>query len=204
MTEILNLPEHVVFDLDGTLIDIRRKYYAAYKECARGTPIPQSTYWRLKRAKKLPPSDAHFINTIESEKYLSLDTLFPFTESCLKRLVKQRYILHLVSARRNATAGRKEVTRLGIAKFFTTIDIGHNGHDVVATKTAFINKQLLKGTDLALIGDTEDDINAARELGGVSVAVTSGIRNKTYLARFSPDVIVPSINGLLDFAKKHR
>lgn len=197
MTELYQLPKHIVFDLDGTLVDNRKKYYAAYTDSAGGTPLPQSTYWRLKRAKKFPPSGVSFIALIESEKYLSLDTLFPFTHSVLKHLVTYKHILHLVSARRDAATGRKEVERLGIAHYFSSIDIGHMGSDVVATKTAFLNRRLKKGTQFALIGDTEDDVNTAKKFGQRVIAVSSGIRSATVLSQYKPDFLGRDVRVLM-------
>jgi phosphoglycolate phosphatase-like HAD superfamily hydrolase len=197
----LVLPQHLILDLDGTLLNIRKKYYIAYKENFPTPHLAESTYWRLKRAKKLPTSTPAAFKILESERYLAYDSLFPFSIPTLKELTKRNHILHLVSARRNTDAGYNQVKRLGVIQYFATVDIGHDGTSVVVTKTAYIKKWLPKHTPFAMVGDTEDDITVAKSLGGLAIAVTSGIRNKTYLMRFSPDVIIPSVNNLLDFGQ---
>jgi phosphoglycolate phosphatase-like HAD superfamily hydrolase len=200
----ISLPKQLILDLDGTLLDIRKKYYAVYKESFPAPLLSESEFWRLKRAKKLPPSTPEAFHILESERYLAYDSLFPFSVNILQSLIKKGHILHLVSARRNAGTGYTQVKHLGIIDYFNSVDIGHDGKSVVDTKMTFIKKWLPVGTPFALIGDTEDDINSAKALGGIAIAVKSGIRNKRYLLRFSPDIIINSVNDLLDFTVKHQ
>jgi phosphoglycolate phosphatase-like HAD superfamily hydrolase len=52
--------------------------------------------------------------------------------------------------------------------------------------------------DDMLVGDTGEDVVAARELGVVAVCVSNGFREAAYLATYEPDCIYPN---LLAFAE---
>ena len=48
-----------------------------------------------------------------------------------------------------------------------------------------------------IIGDTEADVAAAKSIGAMSIAVTSGIRDYDFLEKLSPDVIIRSVGDIL-------
>ena len=47
--------------------------------------------------------------------------------------------------------------------------------------------------DAAVVGDSEADVEAARDLGIESVCVTSGVRSRRYLDELEPDEVVNTI-----------
>jgi phosphoglycolate phosphatase-like HAD superfamily hydrolase len=47
-----------------------------------------------------------------------------------------------------------------------------------------------------MVGDTEADVMAAKALGLVSCAVTSGLRSAEFLRALKPDYLIQSIEGL--------
>ena len=47
-----------------------------------------------------------------------------------------------------------------------------------------------------LIGDTEDDLLAGKELGIMTIAVLSGLRNQAILTRYQPNHVVENISEL--------
>lgn len=55
-----------------------------------------------------------------------------------------------------------------------------------------------------MIGDTEADITCSKQLGFVSVAVTSGIRAENYLKSLDPDYTIDDISGLLEIIESKR
>jgi phosphoglycolate phosphatase-like HAD superfamily hydrolase len=48
-----------------------------------------------------------------------------------------------------------------------------------------------------IVGDTEDEIKAARKLGGISIAVLSGVRNKKLLSSYEPAYIIKDIRQVM-------
>ncbi len=64
----------------------------------------------------------------------------------------------------------------------------------------------LNGTDIGssyLIGDTETDILAGKELGYVTIAVQNGIRDRNSLEKVNPDYMIDSLANIsrIDFFK---
>jgi len=207
---------NIFFDLDGTLIDISDKYYRAYKDLVKhyhGKPLPRSLFWRYKRS-RVSTSDLlsksalsavsaekfsdMFMEALESKKYCVLDRLFPFTIRCLSTLIKRNHTLHLVSARHNKKNALFQISAMGLTPFFTSIYVGKmhkNGH--VAKRIAIQPKLAGRKGPFAVVGDTKDEIEAARELGGISIVVLSGVRNKKLLSSYRPDYIIKDIRQVV-------
>ena len=196
----------IFFDLDGTLVDISQKYYRVYADITiffGGVPMPIGTYWRMKRAhtsvsqiaaKSLLPSHVstrfiqECIRRIELHHYTSLDTLFPYTIATLKTLALHHHELHLISARKNSKHAHAQVERLGLVPVFISLAFGD-------TQQA-IKPLIHPHTPFMIIGDTEEEIEIAKNLGGISVAVLSGIRNKKILSLYNPTYIATDIRGV--------
>ena len=51
----------------------------------------------------------------------------------------------------------------------------------------------------AMIGDTENDIVPANNVGIKSIAVTTGIRNKEKLSVYSPSVIINHLSEVIQY-----
>jgi phosphoglycolate phosphatase-like HAD superfamily hydrolase len=197
-------------DLDGTLTDISKRLFDVYVTCLEafdGTPLAQSEYWELKRDKKSwseilalsgvgPESENEFlekfISIIETPEELDKDTLFDDVLPHLKDLSNQHQLI-LVSLRRNRNELLSQLERLGIKDFFTTVLSGHSETaEGTLTKKAEAISEWGGGADHSAIsiGDGEADIASAKQLGIRSIAVTSGIRNRVQLEKYSPDIIV--------------
>jgi len=108
----------IIFDLDGTLIDVSDRHYAVYREVSdelRGIALEKQAYWDLKKENaqwpklleysKIPQANLAdfmnlFIGKIEQPKYLKKDKLFPATKKVLSSL--SNHELYLLSLRRSA------------------------------------------------------------------------------------------------------
>jgi phosphoglycolate phosphatase len=204
----------VFFDLDGTLLDVSERNYRVYQIVTRefgGTPLDKDTYWELKRRKtkwpgllpksKLDPSVeqeflARFIPLIESPEFLRLDRIHPAALATVAA-ISHRRSSYLVSLRRNETALLQELDWLGLGSSFTKVLSGHSESDGYDKKIELIASEI--GADEGvIIGDTEADIVSGKELGLVTVAVTSGIRDEQFLAVLKPDYVVKHIGEVLN------
>ena len=54
-------------------------------------------------------------------------------------------------------------------------------------------------TLIAMVGDTENDIVPANNIGIKSIAVTTGIRNFDKLSSFNPSIIVSSLSEVIHY-----
>lgn len=208
----------IFFDLDGTLIDVAPRHYRVYAEIAKsfgGVPLPQAEYWQLKRSKTKWPAIleksnlnagaendflAQFIQKIEQIDYLKIDKLFPDAEKVLAETSKHHECF-LVSLRRNQENLLKQIEWLGLTKYFTKILTGHSETDGYDKKIELVEAELTKDGSGMIVGDTEADIVTGNELGLITVAILSGIRDKEFLSPLKPQYILSSIKEMpsLDF-----
>lgn len=204
----------IFFDLDGTLIDISQRHYQVYKSAVvkfDGEPLPQKRYWQLKRdntqwsellkysriaLKHESDFMTHFTHNIESQDMLSLDNLFAQSREVLKNLQKNHELI-LVSLRRNPRNLRLQLEKLGLTQYFKHILSGHSDtKEGVLTKKATVIQELGQLGQACIIGDTEADISAGKQLGIPSIALTTGIRSKEFLAKLNPDYSADSIDDV--------
>jgi beta-phosphoglucomutase-like phosphatase (HAD superfamily) len=213
-------------DLDGTVLDVAKRHYAAYVDVLglpdiRGVPIPEREYWGLrregkpweeivKRSRVFPPKyesyRQRFEERLETPELLELDELRTGTETFLGKVHTKTPIV-LVTLRRDGEALESQLARLGIRKFFVTILSG-------APKTTrrrdpdarWKHKaQLVRGrykilpTESLWIGDTETDVRAAKDLGFEVFLVEGGHRKKELQMKADPDRIVADLPAALKF-----
>lgn len=200
----------IFFDLDGTLVDTSKRHYAVYSECIQelgGSVISQAQYWELKRKKAKWPEifglsgvDARFepeflkafITKIESPPYLDMDTLFDGARDVVEQYAKD-YECYLVSLRRNHNQLTAQLKRLGIDHHFSGILSGHSETDGYDKKIELIKPRLQATEPNVIIGDTEADVITGHQLGIATIAVTSGIRDASFLEALKPDFLIEGI-----------
>jgi len=200
----------LLLDLDGTLIDSRLRVYQLFvdlldAEAAGGAHIGFDEYWELKRARRsnawllvacfgysaerVAGFTARWMETIEAPRYLALDAKFPWTDASLELLGRQ-HALYVLTARQDEAAARAQLDTLGLI---------HRFADVLVTGQKCTKAELVRRRNIALVagdalvGDTGDDVEAARELGVRSVAVLSGVRDRASLERYRPDHLCESL-----------
>ncbi len=196
------------FDLDGTLVDVRKRHYAAYADTMRElglTPLPAQTYWDARRdgasnADLMGSSDAEsrrrfteqWLERVESPSYVRLDKLIPGARATLAAL-RESYELVLVTMRQDRESLLEQLDELSLRKFFSAV-YSRDGCDEPTSKSKLIRlfDDSLRD-DAAIVGDSEADVEAARELGIESVCVTSGVRGRRYLDELQPDEVVSTI-----------
>jgi phosphoglycolate phosphatase-like HAD superfamily hydrolase len=206
------------FDLDGTLIDIRERYYRVYADCLKhfgGSPITGLDYWTLKR-EDTPEEEILSITgnkdvfpeyrlerrvRLEAKEYLEFDSIWPNINFCLQNL-KVRYNLELVTIRKNHINLEWQLKRFGLNTYFSHIissQTVQNNQKRGTLKMQMIVNELGNGPFSGwFIGDTEIDIIAGKSLNLGTCVVSFGMRSENYLSTLEPDI---QLNSIRDFEK---
>jgi len=206
-------PERTVYlDLDGTLFDIRSKYYTLYSRIVvelGAQSLSQVAYWALKRGAASPEVilsglDAagrdeygrRWLAAIETPAFTGLDTLLPGARDALSDL-RRRSSLVLATMRHDEAVLAADLARLGIQRFFSRIVTAAGRPPGDTAKGELIREHApVSGVGAIVVGDSEADVQAARELGVRSVCVLTGIRDLAYLEALRPDFIIDSVAQL--------
>jgi phosphoglycolate phosphatase-like HAD superfamily hydrolase len=195
------------FDLDGTLIDISRRWYELHRSVARKHNLPlleREPYLSMKRdgvdERKLylalageidlAALDAYLVDRvadIEEEQYLAYDTLFPGIPQVLDAW-KHKYQLILLTKRKNAATAERQVNALGIREYFDDLLIGDKKRHLAAFDPSTLR-------EAPFISDAYEDITLGKALHMCPIAVTYGCRSAVF---FSAQGISDQVASPLD------
>ena len=203
----------IIVDLDGTIIDCSARHYACYAEIANRLGLRclhANRYWAMKRARaswsailaetddKGDPEqfDREFSASIEDPAYLRLDTLCVGASVALTRLREMTSSLLLATMRREAMRLQEQLAQIGIVSMFDRICC--RGSNFVTAKAAVVRDALPpRAKKLAWVGDTEEDIDAARFVGASAWAIHGGLRERQYLEAQKPDLLCETLAALV-------
>jgi phosphoglycolate phosphatase-like HAD superfamily hydrolase len=207
-------PATLVFDLDGTLLDVSLRHHIVYSAvCASfaADALDRATYWRLKRlragwpqilaASGLAPDrfdafEAQFNAQIELPESLGYDVVFPAAIPLLTK-VAAHHVCVLVAMRASAPTLRAELGVLSLRPFFEATETAAGAGDpAFKVRAGLIRKMVPDGTPAIVIGDTEADVMAASALGYPSIAVCSGFREREILEQQEPTYLVDDLGGV--------
>ena len=197
----------IAFDLDGTLIDISERDFRIYADILTELgykPIEKKQYWPLRREK----TDIHSIlalsactadkdvacfldsraKRMEESSYLSLDTLFDDVLPVFSKL-KQNYNLVILTRRLNETNTVEQYHRLGLKKYAELMIVSGDKKERMQAIPNLV----------VFVGDTENDILPANEIGVKNIAVTTGIRSEEKLRTYNPSAIINSISDIYNY-----
>ena len=204
MVIISNMDKQTIaFDLDGTLIDVSIRDYQIYVDIINelgGAPIDYATYWPMRKER----TDIHHILELskivkdddvrkflherkarmEDIHYLELDSILNNVIPTLDFL-SSKYNICIITIRHNRENTISQLKRLELDKYRVYIV----EKEKTETLTAIPNI-------IAMVGDTENDINPSKNLGIKSIAVTTGIRSKRLLSEMNPDFIIDNLDEL--------
>lgn len=178
----------IAFDLDGTLLDSRKRHSFVMDDVLKkfGINIDTSDLVSFKSKGKnnvdflckkglektlAEQIQKQWIQNIENEHYLKNDILYENVFSMLSKLSKNND-LYLLTARQDECAAIKQIKTLGIYDFFEEVI-------VVSPANASENKsrKLTENNISEFIGDTISDYNAAKSSGIDFYAVRHGFND---------------------------
>ena len=209
----------IFWDLDGPILDVKMKYYKAYKDILsenQNSVLDADTFWKLKRSKTSVEDILHiskadislelfrsqWIERIEAKSYMDEDRLQPGIQDVLFQC-QQKNEMILITLRRSRERLIEQLTELDLSHYFD--DVLSSGEQI--TPRWKIKYRILKNTlkdrmngDHTIIGDTETDILAGNELGFTTIAVLCGIRDETLL-QAKPNYYVNESISLMEHFK---
>jgi phosphoglycolate phosphatase len=201
------------FDLDGTLINARRRLYDLFQYLVPESNLTIDDYWKLKRNKinhqkilmeKFKYTEETFnvfekkwLDLIETKEYLEKDVVFDGVYETLKEL-KTDNKLYLTSARQSISMALVQLEILCLSKYFD---------DVFVTEHKTSKKELILdnfkiGVNDFIIGDTGHDIITGKNIGMKTIAVTYGFLSKEILLTYRPDHILDDIQEIIRLSHK--
>jgi phosphoglycolate phosphatase-like HAD superfamily hydrolase len=198
------MKRNLVFDLDGTLVDPSTRDHRLYSTALREQgiePLDFASYWPLRRKPthletllnvQVTAADVwQFMQSrLASGEHidaLASDTLFDNVHHVLQQC-RANYDCHILTSRYNQETTLAQVEKLGLSKYFVSV------RALGTTKLKALSEM---NHVHAMIGDTEHDVNPAKELGIMSIAVTTGIRSREFLESLRPDHVFDDIIDIL-------
>jgi phosphoglycolate phosphatase-like HAD superfamily hydrolase len=218
----------LITDFDGPIIDVSERYYRVYQFCLEKTrrpdqvvqELPKAEFWQLKRA-RVPEKQIAFNSgldeaqaqkfdqlrrqTVHTQPYFEYDILAPGAVDALLKIQQAGIDLAVMTMRRVRELDYA-FQKHDLGRFFPENRCYCLSNDYVKTRDiedkpllmARALKELPSVADTWMVGDTEADITAAKTHGVKVIAVESGIRDRTQLELYHPDLIVKDLSAAVD------
>jgi len=200
----------LLFDLDGTLLDVRARHYAVYATLVkelRAEPHTESIFWRRRRAgasaaqllPELPPGASEqftrrWLEEIESPRNLRLDVPYGGAIRALRRLA-ERHRLVLITLRRDPEALDRQLEETGLGAFFQSVVSSGAGR--LMRKAELWPRDRASGATV-VVGDSEADVELATDLGAAGIFVTFGMRSPGFLKNRGATCLSNSLAGVVN------
>lgn len=207
------MPKNIFLDLDGTLLDSRIRLHTLFsrlvREAVHDPAVPGfDEYWRIKRAnvrqgqllverfgftpEMVEAFKQKWMKHVEDLDLLALDRPFPGVDGLLRRLSRDN-ALYVVTGRQHPERAKAQMISLGWADCFRSVLVTRQSWE----KAALIRDNV---THIApqdvFVGDTGEDVLAAKSLGVGSFAVLSGFLGLEALQGYMPDYIVDTVHDV--------
>ncbi len=197
---------NIFFDLDGTLLNSKRRLYELFQYLVPSSDLSFDDYWKLKRNKvnheeilttQFGYSSMDFkkfehlwMKEIELEKWLNFDLPFEGVTDFLKTLGKKN-TLYIVTARQSKEMVNKQLHNFGWDSIFESVFVTEQQKE----KHTLIQENVTVSPTDWFIGDTGLDIKVGKLLGINTAAVLSGFLNEEKLTAYKPDLIIENVTS---------
>jgi len=215
MNKKLSGIEHIVFDLDGTLVESHRTIHKAtlqsFKKMEIEGALPEAEFYKMigfhfedifDAFKIDVPDFEEFINIYKSFYFDFIDSsaLYPNVEETLVRLKKEDYSISLLTTKGQDQA-EKIIHHFELERYFDFIMGRRNGvaHKPSPEPLLLICEKLnIDASKTLMVGDSELDIICGREAGSRTCGVTYGYRSRKLLEKENPDHLLDDITDILN------
>jgi phosphoglycolate phosphatase-like HAD superfamily hydrolase len=219
----------LITDFDGPIMDVSERYYRVYQLCLEKTRYPgqtiielsKSEFWQLKRSHTpeiqialksgLDAQQGQQFSqirkqTVHTWPYFQYDVIIPTALETLTKVQAAGVDLAVMTMRRVREL-EYAFNQYNLSQFFPENRRYCLSNDYVKTRDvedkpllmARALAELPPATDTWMVGDTEADITAAKKHDIKIIAVESGIRDRSQLESYQPDMIVSDLKTAVDF-----
>lgn len=195
----------IFLDLDGPVLDNRQKYFNIYCDLLKdkvGELLDNESYWALKRNKtperkilegilsgpEIERYESERLKRIEVIDYLKQDKLQPLIVDTIRQW-KQHHNIYLVTIRKNRKTLLQQLEFFGLSDLFEQVFSEDNNVGDWTVKARLLKNEITDPRDCVIIGDTEADVEAGKNLGIRTIGVACGIRSHEFLRALQPDFI---------------
>jgi phosphoglycolate phosphatase-like HAD superfamily hydrolase len=209
----------IIFDLDGTLLNIYDRYTVSYIKALKREHISTTTpeeIINMRRsgmsglnilkhmAPELSEPRLNEINELRREitadpQLLRMDSSIPGLEKLLEDLKNRNIKLAILTVRRTIDV-KLQLNKLSLLNYFDNI-VGKERGDCVKEKHAGLIEILdgfrVKSRDALFVGDTYCDIKAGKELKMHTIGVLSGLSNFDTLKKEGPEHVVEDVTQII-------
>lgn len=177
---------NILWDLDGTLVDSRYRLYKLFCDLTGEDGLSFEQYWKYKEQgynqRRMLQEIVHYEKgTLETFSELWLDNIEDFNrlrEDILKKNVKdilrklydKGYTMFVVTNRQNYENTVRQLETLEILDYFKEV---YNTAQRCKKSEIVLRSISLHPTDI-FVGDSDEDIMAAEELGIISILIQCG------------------------------
>lgn len=205
----------IIFDLDGTLLNMHDRYAASYIKAfeemqVSGMNIDPKEIIQMRRAgmsgleiiKRIAPDidEEALIKVDESRRRMVeetslLDTDYPISglERLLENLKKENIKLAILTLRKERSDVQRQLEKFSLLHYFDRIVVPEEKYNGLME---ILDEFGVKAEDTILVGDTEDDIKAGYKAGVATVGVLSGLSGRSVLEKENPSLILDDITKL--------
>jgi phosphoglycolate phosphatase-like HAD superfamily hydrolase len=218
----------LITDFDGPIMDVSERYYRVYQFCLAKTRDPNQPirelskveFWQFKRS-QTPEKQIALVSglddtqaqkfvqlrrqTVHTQPYFDYDTLIPGVLSTLTKVQTAGIDLAVMTMRRVRELDYA-INKYNLSGFFPHHRRYCLSNDYLKTgdvkdKPLLMARalaELPRANDTWMVGDTEADIAAAKTHGIKVIAVESGIRDRSQLESYQPNLIVKNFSDAVD------
>jgi phosphoglycolate phosphatase-like HAD superfamily hydrolase len=208
----------VIFDLDGTLLDVSERYYLSVKNALKNFGFTCSSKSKIIKLKRQTLSGAELISMfisedvknreklikicdkeryklLHSKDYLKLDKPFKDTYKTLKILKQKRIKIAILTLRDYKKTTIQQLKKFGLLNFFDKIILidprsSKNYTEVKCDSAKKICRELKVKTDeCCMVGDSLNELEAGSKMNALTVGVTCGLTSGNILSQKCNKVI---------------
>lgn len=202
----------VVFDLDGTLIDTRERFFRLFNEtlCSFSLPqIPRKMFEELYSKAALDKVIPEELREAFWKRFLTRygeassnsDAPIPGVEEALRDLKERGLLVCVVTGRAcSAQSVWSELEKHNLAKYVDAVCTKNqdviNPYSKEEELLRAIKETGVKPSECVVVGDYLADIEAGKKVGAFTIAVLSGGVRREVLETAKPDAVIESAREL--------
>ena len=200
---------NVFWDLDGTIINPNQRIYMLFCKLTGQNELTYDQYWKYRYSgmrqkmilKKIGYTDDRiesffdeWMRNIELPEWLLNDTPQPYVKDVLEKLSEREVSQYVITNRQNIDTTKWQIERLGLNNYFDLILTTHQK----MTKAVKISVTLKVSPRDMLIGDSVEDIEAAKKLNIYSVSICNDSHSEKELKNAKPDFLIYDRRKIVD------